>query len=419
MDWSGTDPGGSGIASYDVQVRDGAGAWTDWQVATVANYASFTGVNGHTYAFRSRARDNAGNLEAYPATPDASTTVDTVDPQTAVGPLPVYSPATFTVTWGGSDPGGSGIVTYDVQVRDGPTGAWIDWLREVTGTTLDFNGVTGHTYYFRSSGADYAGNGEVFPAQPDAFTSVDTQPPYTLVQDLPPFTRGSAAVNWSGVDPGGSGIATYDIQTRDGAGAWADWQLATAATGAAFNGTPGHTVYFQSRARDGVGNQEAYPAGDGDAHTTFYAWMAEGMVMDNSGTPVAGAVITGTPGVFFAPPSDEWGAYAFYAAVTPVDPRQVQVSKAGYGALPAARILDDDDVTFDAILPPGDNLIPDPGFESGAFTWGMGGALPPVIGTQGHTGFYAASLGAGGMIPGTPGTPSSPSSPKPSPCPPR
>ena len=41
--------------------------------------------------------------------------------------------------------------------------------------------------------------------------------------------------------------------------------------------------------------------------------MAEGMVMDNSGTPVAGAIITGTPGVFFAPPSDEWGAYALYS----------------------------------------------------------------------------------------------------------
>ena len=205
---------------------------------------------------------------------------------------------------------------------------------------------------------------------------MDTFAPYSLVQDLPPFTRGSVAVNWSGVDPGGSGIAAYDIQARDGAGAWADWQVATAATGGAFNGTPGHTVYFQSRAQDGVGNQEAYPAGDGDAHTTFYAWMAEGMVMDNSGTPVAGAVITGTPGVFFTPPSDEWGAYALYAAATPVDPLvEVQVSKAGYGAPPAARILDDgNDVTFDAILPPGDNLIPDPGFETGAFTWGMGGA---------------------------------------------
>ena len=90
----------------------------------------------------------------------------------------------------------------------------------------------------------------------------------------------------------------------------------------------------------------------------------------------------------------------------------------GYGALPAARILDDDDITFDAILPPGDNLIPDPGFESGAFTWGMGGVLTPTIGTQGHTGFYAAAW-CQARYPGRRAKPSSPSSPKPSPCPPR
>jgi hypothetical protein len=66
VSWSGTD-GHSGIASYDVQYKDGAGgAWTDWQTATTATSAIFTGQSGHTYYFQSRARDNAGNVEGYP-----------------------------------------------------------------------------------------------------------------------------------------------------------------------------------------------------------------------------------------------------------------------------------------------------------------------------------------------------------------
>ena len=56
----------------------------DWQLATTAVSAPYTGANAHTYAFRSRARDLAGNLEAYPTNPDASTVVDAVASATQV-----------------------------------------------------------------------------------------------------------------------------------------------------------------------------------------------------------------------------------------------------------------------------------------------------------------------------------------------
>jgi len=406
--WGGSDPRDSGILNYDVQVRDGAGAWTDWQLATAATSAPYTGANGHTYAFRSRGRDAAGNLEAYLATPDASTLVDAQAPSTAVSALPAYSPGTFSTSWTGSDTGGSGIAAYDVQVRDGPAGTWIDWQLATSATSVPYTGVTGHTYYFRSRGHDLMGNVESYPADADAFTGVDTQPPYTAVEELPPFTRLSASVQWSGVDPGSSGIASYDVQTRDGpSGSWTDWQLATSATGAAFNGTPGHTVYFRSRGRDSIGNLEAYGDDDGDVSTTFYAWAAKGWVVDNSGAPVGGATVSGSPGVFLAEPSNEWGGYALYSSVTPVDPRQLQVSKTGYGVLPAARIDGSDDVDFNAILPPVDNVLTNPGFESGTYApgWTSGGVLPPTVGSLGHTGLYGAVLGTGSTTPGTPGEP--------------
>jgi uncharacterized repeat protein (TIGR01451 family) len=56
----------SGIATYDVQVRDGyEGGWSDWRTGTAATSDTFTGVHGHTYFFRTRARDLAGNEEPY------------------------------------------------------------------------------------------------------------------------------------------------------------------------------------------------------------------------------------------------------------------------------------------------------------------------------------------------------------------
>jgi len=63
--WTGQDTF-SDIAAYDVQVRDGyEGNWNDWQINIPATSDTFTGVHGHTYFFRVRARDTAGNQELY------------------------------------------------------------------------------------------------------------------------------------------------------------------------------------------------------------------------------------------------------------------------------------------------------------------------------------------------------------------
>ena len=63
--WAGQDAW-SGIAAYDVQVRDGyEGGWTGWLTGTTATSGTFTGIHGHTYFFRVRARDQAGNQEPF------------------------------------------------------------------------------------------------------------------------------------------------------------------------------------------------------------------------------------------------------------------------------------------------------------------------------------------------------------------
>ena len=63
--WGGWDAL-SGVANYDVQVRDSAaGIWTDLALHITDTYTRYVGADGHTYDFRARARDHAGNVGAY------------------------------------------------------------------------------------------------------------------------------------------------------------------------------------------------------------------------------------------------------------------------------------------------------------------------------------------------------------------
>ena len=75
-------PGTTDIATYTVYVSEDGGAWAvvSGAVGTAATTASFTGVDGHTYAFRSLATDRAGNVESKSAGNDTFTTVDVTKP---------------------------------------------------------------------------------------------------------------------------------------------------------------------------------------------------------------------------------------------------------------------------------------------------------------------------------------------------
>jgi lysophospholipase L1-like esterase len=78
----------------------------------------------------------------------------------------------FPVSWWGEDGDGTGIVSYDIQYKDGE-GGWTGWLTDTTSTLATFTGgQRGHTYYFRSRAEDRRGNQEEWPTDYDAFTQV-------------------------------------------------------------------------------------------------------------------------------------------------------------------------------------------------------------------------------------------------------
>jgi hypothetical protein len=64
LTWTGTDAG-AGIASYDVQRSYDGGAFATIASATTAKSLNWTMNPGHSYRFRVRARDKAGNLGAW------------------------------------------------------------------------------------------------------------------------------------------------------------------------------------------------------------------------------------------------------------------------------------------------------------------------------------------------------------------
>jgi surface antigen len=78
VNWSGTD-NASGMQSYEVQYRDSArDEWRDWLGNAPASkpYELFSGQPGHTYAFRCRGTDVAGNIGGYPGEKDTQIKVD-------------------------------------------------------------------------------------------------------------------------------------------------------------------------------------------------------------------------------------------------------------------------------------------------------------------------------------------------------
>lgn len=159
---SATDAG-SGV--FAIRNRIDEGAWTS------ADPFVFGEEGRHT--IRISAIDYAGNKEredvhvfnvAIDSTPPYAvfTTPDSVQPEPG-----------FEVNWSGWDrASGSGLASYDVEVRDGYDAAWETWLQETSLTTAHYDGERGHTYFFRVFARDHAGNRQ----REGAITRVMVQP---------------------------------------------------------------------------------------------------------------------------------------------------------------------------------------------------------------------------------------------------
>lgn len=325
-------------------------------------------------------------------------TSDIATPVSAITPLSSLVPALFTLSWSGSDFGGSGISSYDIQMKVG-NGNWTDLLTQTTATSVQVSGTSGQVLSFRSRARDYASHLEEWPAAPDTTTTIDNLPPITSIQSLPAYSRSDQFnLSWYGNDPGGSNMV-YDVQYRL-TGVWEELLTGISSTSIAFGGTPGDTYYFRVRGRDDAQNVEAWPAGnDGDSSTTLYRWQIYGTAYNNTGAPVSGTQATITPGGFATVANDPAGQYAAYST-SDAQTHIVTWQKNNYQTLPETQFELNTIFLFDwqqdVWLPPADNLIQNWGWESGNLNdgWNVSGTIPAEVITQTyHTGQYGLQLG--------------------------
>jgi Tol biopolymer transport system component len=324
------------------------------------------------------------------------TTVDVQPPSTGLNTLFTPLPYTFTISWWGLDDL-AGISTFDVQVRDGRLGTWKNWQERTSNTSAVYTGVGGHEYYFRVRGFDRGFNIQPWPADYQVYTAVENFPPFTSVNGLDPLIYGNrVTVSWGGYDVGRSGILAYDLQYRMNVdGIWQEWLSNTTSTSAIFTGEPGHTYYFRSRGTDMAVNVEDWPAGVGDASTSFYSWFSMGSVSDNTGVPISNGDVSVEPAAFLSFPSSVEGIYSAYLAEDPPN-KTVTWSKDDYGVL-SATIYGQADANVNVVLPPTDNQVQNWGFESGILpdVWQAGGIITPTLDeTYFHNGSYAAFMGS-------------------------
>ncbi len=341
LHWHASDLG-SGATTYDIDYKHAPGGqWARWLTAITDTARVFGAAApeplqvGVTYAFRIRAHDLAGNVEAWPADDsygDVSTTAILVDnsPPTltsfSVSPQ-VWSNANwFTVSWAGLD-SESGIAYYAYKTNGAETqttattmaGAFAYHEGQNTFTVRAVNGV----------GATSTSLTDTLYYDPTLPVSVVTQLPATTSDATP------LVLNWSGFDAT-SGIGGYDVEYRiQPSGTWTAWLTATTQTSATF--APGswsyNSVYaFRVRARDRAGNTEAWPAdqNNGDTYTTVTQQTA---APPDERPPAPDAQPSWAPGVvamLAAPsPSPARGVAQVRFAVREAGPVTVDVWSAG------------------------------------------------------------------------------------------
>lgn len=128
VSWKGSDnPGGSGLAFFDVFVSVDGGPFTPWLQSTKLTSASYAGQLGHGYAFYSVATDVAGNRESAPLQPQAQTSVSLINspPVISVAPsVTIDAGQTLSVGVTASDPDDDGLL---FSIGPGaPAGAVVD-----------------------------------------------------------------------------------------------------------------------------------------------------------------------------------------------------------------------------------------------------------------------------------------------------
>ncbi|MBI5565795.1 MAG: VCBS repeat-containing protein, partial [Chloroflexi bacterium] len=266
IDWSGATDATSGVFGYAVLFDQNAATLPPPVVnAGGTSFNSTALADGATWYAHVRTHDLAGNWSTTaahlgPFRIDTTPPTNPANVSSSSHTLGVWSnDPSITMNWSGASDAGSGVSGYS-YVFDTAAGTLPDTVVDTFGATATSASLpSGSNKYFHIRTRDAAGNWSASGVNRGAYF-VDVTTPSSSVNSPASSSSTSFTVFWSGSDAH-SGIDNYDVQYRDKTtnSAWTTWKSATSLTSSTFNGTGGHIYEFRSRARDNVGNLEAYP----------------------------------------------------------------------------------------------------------------------------------------------------------------
>jgi hypothetical protein len=219
VQWAGMDAG-SGVRDYTIYVSTNGGAYSTWLKETTATSGDFSGQAGKSYRFYSVARDQVGNVEARPSSPDATTTVGSgqnLAPRLAnVSPVSATAggPA-FTLTVNGANFVNGAKVRWNGADRETTFVSATDLKAAIQAADIATPGVASITVFNPAPGGG-ASNALPFTINPsNGGGNTEQEPNETSAQatslSLPGTRTGAAAVgdatHW---------VVSYQDGTKDG-----------------------------------------------------------------------------------------------------------------------------------------------------------------------------------------------------------
>jgi Bacterial Ig-like domain (group 3) len=269
--FSGSDPGGSGVASFECKLDGGS-------FAACTSPQNYSGLAEGSHTFQVRAIDAAGNVDASPAS--FTWLVDTVKPSSQASSPAFNNTATIAVSFTSNDPGAnaSGVAKVELWAK-GPSDSGYSKVDETTTSlasgSFSYPVTQGDgVYRFYTLAVDAAGNRENAPAMPDTSVQVTT----TLQDTIAPTSSASSPnydnggdipVDYSASD-GGSGLDEVELWVKapgDSSFSLAMTDASPGATGSfSYSPSAGDGAYeFYTRARDNATNYESAPAAADDS----------------------------------------------------------------------------------------------------------------------------------------------------------
>jgi YD repeat-containing protein len=193
VSWSGSDPSGAGVQSYDIWASVDSGPYALWLPATTLTSSAYSGAAGHTYSFYSLATSNTGRRQpAHGAaaatqvvTLQVSQTALTTTPSTANFGATITLTATVTGSW-------SQIASGSISFLDGANSIGTATLNASGAATLAIATLAAGQH---SITAQYAGDNNYSASTSTAFNVVVNAADFTLASASNTMTvsRGSSA----------------------------------------------------------------------------------------------------------------------------------------------------------------------------------------------------------------------------------